>query len=144
MLSSGHGQALVPVHPGQSARVPLIVRITDTAISHRSGNVPALATPRLLALMEEAAVRAIADSIESGQTTVGITAELTHSVATPVGGRIEAEALVTASHGRRVDFTITVTDLATRSEVARATHCRVVVDYKEFVGRLSEPGGKRR
>jgi fluoroacetyl-CoA thioesterase len=126
---------------GLSARVSLTVGRSDTAISHRSGDVPALATPRVLALMEQAAVQAIAGAMEPGQTTVGFTAELTHSAATPVGGRVEAEAKVTAIEGAKVDFEITVTDLATGSEVARASHRRVVVDYDRFIHRLSHPRG---
>jgi predicted thioesterase len=95
----------------------------------------------VLALMEKAAVQAIALSLDSGQTTVGVSAELTHSAATPIGGRVEAEARVTAVNGRQIDFMIKVTDQATGNEVAKGLHRRMVVDYARFVRQLS-PSGK--
>jgi len=131
----------MPIRVGAAARSSLTVGTADTAISLESGDVPALATPRVLALMEKAAVQAIALSLDSGQTTVGVSAELTHSAATPIGGRVEAEARVTAVNGRQIDFMIKVTDQATGNEVAKGLHRRMVVDYARFVRQLS-PSGK--
>ena len=50
-----------------------------------SGDVPVLATPRVVALVEEATVAAIAAALAPGQTTVGTRVELDHLAATPVG-----------------------------------------------------------
>lgn len=127
----------MPVQPGRTARVSLTVGDSDTAIAMGSGSVPALATPRVLALMESAAVAAIAGALDPGQTTVGVSAELTHSAATPIGGHVDAEAEVTAVDGRQLDFAITVVDQATGSKVAEGRHRRIVVDYERFVQRLA-------
>ena len=43
----------------------------DTAAALGSGDVPVLATPRLIAWMEAATVRAVTAFLGRGQTTVG-------------------------------------------------------------------------
>lgn len=133
----------MPVEPGRTARVSLTVGDADTAIAMGSGSVPALATPRVLALMESAAVAAIAEALDPGQTTVGVSAELSHSAPTPIGGQVEAEAKVTAVDGRQLDFAITVVDQATGSKVAEGRHRRIVVDYERFVQRLAAAPAQR-
>jgi fluoroacetyl-CoA thioesterase len=127
------------LEPGLSARVSLIVGTVDTAEAVGSGIVPVLATPRVLALMESAAVRAIADFLELGMTTVGVSAQITHSRPTPVGRTVEAEAMLVAVDGRRLDFEVLVVDRVSGTEVASATHSRVVVDIDSFLRRLDNP-----
>src|SRR5438309_1560002 len=56
---------------GQSAVVTHKVTDDDTAIALCSGDVPVLATPRIVALCEQATCDAFADHLEEGQTTVG-------------------------------------------------------------------------
>ena len=92
--------------------------------------------------MEQAAVDAIAGSLEPGETIVGVSAELSHTQATPVGGHVEAEAQVTAVADRQVDFTITVADQVTGQIIARGRHRRVVVDYERFVQKLAPREGR--
>jgi fluoroacetyl-CoA thioesterase len=65
------------------------VTTADTAAAIGSGDVPVLATPRLIAWMEAATVRAGAAFLERGQTTVGTAIRIEHSRATPVGGSVE-------------------------------------------------------
>jgi fluoroacetyl-CoA thioesterase len=126
----------VKVQVGAHATVSLTVGQADTAISLGSGNVPVLGTPRVLALMEQAAIRAIENALDETQTTVGVSAELTHSVATPVGRLVHATAQVSAVDGRTIDFSVTVSDPLSRQEVSRGSHRRVVVDYSRFMSRL--------
>ena len=122
------------MQPGLAASVELRVGRADTAEALRSGDVPVLGTPRLLALIEEAAVKAVAGHLESGQTTVGVSAELEHLAPTAVGRMVTADARLTAVDGSKLDFVATVSDGA--AEVARATHRRVVVDRERFLTRL--------
>ena len=65
---------------------------TDTAAAMGSGDVPVLATPRLIAWMEAATVRCAAPFLGAGQTTVGIAIRIEHRRATPVGGSVEISA----------------------------------------------------
>jgi fluoroacetyl-CoA thioesterase len=125
------------LRPGVSAQVSLEVSAVDTAEAVGSGNVPALATPRVLALMEMAAVQAVADALEAGTTTVGISAQLSHSRPTPVGRVVDATATLVAVVGRRLDFEVLVVDRVSGAEVATATHSRLVVDTENFLRKLN-------
>ena len=117
------------------AVVELTVGADDTAIAMRSGDVPVLATPRLVALCEEAAIEAAGPPVEEGMTTVGARFEIEHKKPTFLGGRVRAEAhLVSESpDGRRLEFEIEVKD-GDGDVVARGRHSRVRVPRSRFGG----------
>ncbi|MFM8238464.1 MAG: thioesterase family protein [Actinomycetota bacterium] len=125
----------VPPAPGCSASVGLTVSDADTAVAARSGDVPVLATPRVVALAEEAAVAAVVDSLDPGTTTVGYEVQLTHIAPTPVGGRVTADAVLEHIDGRRLAFRVSVSDA--RGLVAAGRVTRVVVIRDRFVERAS-------
>jgi predicted thioesterase len=126
------------VQPGLSARVEHVVSDDDTAIALHSGEVPVLATPRLLALCEEAAYTAVAPELGEGQTSVGMKVQLDHLAPSAVGHRVVAEAVVEKVNGRRVLFTVSVNDDRGLIAVGRVT--RVVVDAEHFVAKASGTG----
>lgn len=122
------------VQIGTSAAVRLVVTDADTAIAHRSGDVAVLATPRLVALLEEAAVAAIANSVEETATSVGVHIAVAHLAATPVGAQVEAAATVSSVTGRRIDF-----DLEAKQGdklLATGSHRRLIVDRAGFMAAL--------
>jgi predicted thioesterase len=110
------------------------VRDDDTAIALGSGSVPVLATPRLVAWLEAAAVAAVDGAIEDGWTTVGTLIDLQHLAPTAVGRHVEAHATVTSFDGRTIEFELSATD--DRTTIATGRHTRVIVDVERFVGRL--------
>jgi fluoroacetyl-CoA thioesterase len=99
---------------GQRASVSAVVADADTAISAGSGDVPVLATPRLLALAEAAAVAAIAPHLPPGMTSVGTSASLEHRRASPVGAEVVVEAELTEVDGRRLMFSFIARESARR------------------------------
>ena len=119
------------VEQGLSAEVELTVGDEDTAIAWRSGDVPVLGTPRVVALCEEAAVAAVADRLGPGETTVGMRVQLDHLTPTGVDGRVRAEATLEKVEGRRLTFTVSVSD--TRGLVAAGRITRVVVLRDRFM-----------
>lgn len=121
----------MPVEPGLTAQIQLVVSGDDTAIALRSGDVEVLATPRVVALCEEATVAALRGSLDSGQTTVGHTVQLDHVAPTRIGGEVRAEATLQKVSGRRLTFTVSVTDA--RGLVAAGIITRVVVDIDRFL-----------
>lgn len=121
----------MPLEPGLSAQVELTVTDGDTAIALRSGSVPVLATPRVIALVEEACVEALAGALEEGQTSVGMSVQLDHVNPTPVGGQVVAEAALDKVNGRRLTFTVKVNDA--RGLIAAGKVTRVVVDTDRFM-----------
>ncbi|MGI5466224.1 thioesterase family protein [Streptomyces sp. CA-132043] len=107
----------------------------DTAVAVGSGDVPVLATPRLIAWMEAATVQAAAPFTGTGQTTVGTAIRIEHMRATRVGGKVE---IVTeppvAPSGRRLTFRVQAVDdsgdLVASGEIDRA-----IVDRERFLSR---------
>src|SRR5579859_4367559 len=89
---------------GLRATVRHVVTEADTAIQAGSGDVPVLATPRLLALAEAACVAAIEPHLPPGMTSVGTAVALEHRRASPVGAEIEVEAELTELSDRRLVF----------------------------------------
>ena len=109
----------------------MVVGEADTAIALRSGDVPVLGTPRVLALVEEASVKAVEGTLPEGQTTVGMRVQLDHLQPTRVGTTVTAEATLEKTEGRRLTFTVAVTDQGGLVAVAKIT--RVVVEVERFL-----------
>ena len=123
----------MPLAPGLTASVTLVVDDADTALALRSGDVPVLGTPRVIALAEEATVAAIAAKLPEGRTTVGYQVQLAHLTPTPVGGTVVAEATLEQVEGRRLTFRVAVNDA--RGLVAAGRITRVVVERARFLER---------
>ena len=119
------------MEPGLSAEIDLTVTEDDTAIALHSGDVPVLGTPRVVALCEEASVAAVANRLQPGETTVGMRVQLDHLAPTKVGGRVRAEATLEKVQGRRLTFTVSVSDA--RGLVAAGKITRVVVVTDRFL-----------
>ncbi len=123
------------LRPGLSATATMVVSDADTARTLRSGDVPVLATPRVVGLAEEATVQAVGDGLDAGQTTVGFRVQLDHLAPTPVGGEVAAEATLETVESRRLTFRVSVTD--GRGLVAAGRITRVVVDRDRFLERTA-------
>jgi len=121
----------VPLETGLSASVDLVVADVDTAIALRTGEVPVLATPRVVALCEEAAVAALDGRLAPNETSVGMRVQLDHLTPTAVGTTVTAEATLERIEGRRLVFTVSVNDR--RGLVAAGKVTRVVVDVQHFL-----------
>jgi fluoroacetyl-CoA thioesterase len=118
---------------GLSAAVDLVVTDADTAIALGSGDVPVLATPRIVALVEEATVAAVAQQLTEGQTTVGTRVELDHHAATLVGATVLAEARLADVDGRLLRFDVLLREGTTVAAQGRVE--RVVVDRERFLAK---------
>jgi fluoroacetyl-CoA thioesterase len=107
----------------------------DTAASVGSGDVPVLATPRLIAWLEAATVQAAAQFTAPGQTTVGTAVRIEHRRATRVGGTVDVIAEPPpAPAGRRLTFQVRAFDDAGQL-VATGEIDRAIVDREQFLGR---------
>ena len=116
---------------GVQGQVELTVGEGDTALAMGSGDVPVLATPRLVALLEQASCLAVVDRLKPGETTVGLRVEVTHLAPTRVGSTVRAEATLDRTEGRRMQFTVSASDEC--GLVAAGKLTRVVVDREAFL-----------
>ena len=90
--------------PGLHASFRYAVTGEDTALALGSGDVPVLATPRVVALVERATCAAVADSLTDDLTTVGTHVSLDHLLPTGVGTTVQVDAVLEAVDGRRLTF----------------------------------------
>ncbi len=132
MTAYGKPMALTP---GLGGSVTLSVEEGDTALALKSGDVPVLGTPRVVALAEEATVEAVADALAPGLTTVGSEVQLTHLAPSPIGAKVTADVVLESIEGRRLVFRVSVTDAHGLVAVGRIT--RVVVKRNRFLERAN-------
>lgn len=111
----------------------------DTALALGSGDVPVLATPRLVAWLEAATCAAVAAAglLGEGATSVGTAVQVQHVRATGVRGTVTATATVAQVQGRAVTLEVAAVD-GTGEVVAHGTVSRVVVDRDRFVAKVPQ------
>ncbi|RLT40784.1 MAG: thioesterase [Chloroflexi bacterium] len=119
--------------PGLTGQANTLVDHTNTAASLGSGLVPVYGTPALIALLELAAVHAVAESLPPGYTSVGTHLDVRHLAATPIGMAVRATATLTQVDGRRLTFAVEAHDEV--EKVGEGTHARVIVEASRFVQR---------
>lgn len=105
-----------------------------TAKAMGSGDLPVLATPAMMALMENAAMTAVAPELPEGSTTVGGHIESSHLKPTPVGAEVKAEATLTKEDGRKLYFTVKA--MQGDTVIGEGTHLRFIVDREKFMSKL--------
>jgi fluoroacetyl-CoA thioesterase len=120
--------------PGLTGETTRVVGSKDTAIAVGSGDLPVLATPILVALMEAAACSALAGHLPERLTSVGSHLDVRHLAPSPIGARVTARASVTEVRGAKVTFEVTAQhDVGGRRvDIGRGTHARVIVDRESF------------
>lgn len=121
----------MPIRTGLTASVELVVGEADTAPAFGSGSVPVLATPRIVALCEQAAFVAVAEHLPEDSTSVGMRVQLDHLAPTMPGATVTAEATLEKVSGRRLIFTVSASD--PRGLIAAGKVTRVVVDVERFL-----------
>jgi fluoroacetyl-CoA thioesterase len=113
----------------------LTVCDSDTALYLGSGDVPVLATPRVVLLAERATVQAVEGHVGAGETTVGYRVQLDHLAPVPVGDEVLAEAVLESVEGRRLTFRVSVKHKDGLVAAGRIT--RVVVERSRFLGKAA-------
>lgn len=116
---------------GLKGEVSSFVEREDTAAEVGSGSLLVYATPCMVALMEGAACDAIADVLPEDKTSVGISLEIAHLSATPVGMDVRAEAEVAAVDGNILTFQVTAFDDA--GKIGEGTHKRAIISSQKFL-----------
>ena len=110
--------------------------VTDdvTAITIGSGDMPVLATPMMMALMENAAMLAVKDFLPEGLTTVGGHIESSHLKPSKTGDVVRAVAEVTKVDGKKIEFKVAA--YSGNTLLGEGIHLRFIVDREKFMSRL--------
>ncbi|MCQ2235594.1 MAG: thioesterase family protein [Bacteroidales bacterium] len=119
---------------GKTYTVTTTVTEKDTALAVGSGTLQVLATPRMIALMEEAAMNCVAEQLADTDTTVGTLMNTTHVKASAIGAEIKVTAELTAVDGRKLSFTVKAHQGDTL--IGEGTHERFVVNIERFMSKL--------
>lgn len=96
---------------------------------------PVFSTPYLVLIMENAALNAIKQYLEPGESAVGTHVDIRHLVATPIGREVTGHAEVIRTEGRRIDFRIWATDGA--EDIGSGTHERTVVSVTRIIEKMA-------
>jgi predicted thioesterase len=128
----------MPMAPGLVGEIEIVVQPSDTADALGNRGVHVLATPRLVALLEQAAIRAVESELPPGSGTVGTRIDVRHLAATPVGMRAVIRATLREVDGRRLVFDIEGHDAAER--IVEGTHERFQIDQAKFLARITAKG----
>ena len=109
----------------------LMVTDAVTAIAVGSGDMPVLATPTMLALMENAVMLAVKDEMPEGYTTVGGHIESSHLKPSKIGEMVKATAEVTKVDGKKIEFKVYA--YSGETLLGKGTHLRFIVEKKKFM-----------
>ena len=110
------------------------VRVENIAKTVGSGDLEVFATPAMAALMENAAMHAVAAELPEGSTTVGSLLEITHSRPSGLGETVSATATLEEVEGRKLTFSVVAND--SKGVIGEGRHIRYIVDCEKFMSKV--------
>lgn len=112
----------------------VVVEKSNCASAVGSGGLEVFATPSMVALMENAAMNAVAPYLPEGSTTVGSEINVAHNRPSGVGAVVTATAELVAVEGRRLQFKVVAEDGG--GAIGEGTHVRYIVDAERFLSKV--------
>jgi len=122
---------LMALEPGMTGEATTTVVYENTAAHVGAGGVEVFATPMMIALMENAAWRAVANGLEEGYVTVGTLVNVRHLAATPLGQQVRATAELVEIDRRRLVFKVEAYDEL--QKIGEGFHERFIVHLERFL-----------
>src|SRR3954468_6402288 len=120
------------------AKGTFTLRVTPAHLANqfKDATLPQVfATPMMITAMENAALNAVRDYLDPGESAVGIGVSIRHLAATPVGHQVIAQAEVTKVDGRRIEFNVSARD--DTEEIGAGTHERMLVELARVNKKLA-------
>ncbi len=120
--------------PGLTGKSEMIVKEED--LVSRLGDVPVgvLSTPRLIQLLEAAAIEAIRDHMSGDRVSLGTEIRIRHLSATPLGMKVTANALLKRVENNKLYFLVDAYD--EKEKVAEGEHERILVSKERFLEKV--------
>lgn len=111
-----------------------VMEVTQDKLAENigSGDMPVLATPAMMALMENAAMLAVAPYLPEGSSTVGGQISSSHLRPTAPGKKVSAEAELVSVEGRKLKFRISAYD-EEGNLLGEGEHLRFIVERERFL-----------
>lgn len=120
---------------GLSFTSNLKVEKQHTALEMGSGDLEVLATPTMVALMENAAMKAVANDLSEEETTVGGMMNTTHIKPSAIGEEVSATAVLVEVEGKKLTFSVEAKD-SKGNVLGQGTHIRFIVNRERFLSKL--------
>ena len=108
--------------------------LVQAIASHNNLSVEVLATPALVAYMENTASRLLDPVLPAPYISVGSFIRLEHLSAATINEPFSCEATITTAEGREVTFSISA--FTSNKELGRAEHKRIVVNREKFLEKV--------
>jgi fluoroacetyl-CoA thioesterase len=129
-----------PFQPGMTHELKVRTQPEDSAQKFYPHLPDVFATPFLAGLMERVSAELINMHLQAGEQSVGISMDLKHMAATPLGMEINVKTEVTAVEGRKLTFRLEAFDEV--EKIGEATHERFVIQADKFNARVAEKAKK--
>jgi predicted thioesterase len=120
---------------GAIGMASLTVRPADTSVAQALNDLPILATPTLINIFEGACTAALAEHLDSGETSITSSLEITSHASVGVGIEIRANATCIEIEGSIYKFNIEVHQGS--KLIASGIIDRKVVDRVSFAARIA-------
>lgn len=125
-----------PIPIGARGEYTLLVEPRHLANSFKDSILPPVfATPYLVLILENAALNAIRQFLEPGESALGTRVDVRHLVATPVGRTVSGHAEVLGTENRRIDFRVWATDGA--EEIGSGIHERTLISVPRLIEKMA-------
>lgn len=121
---------------GIIGRQEVTVDETNSAKTMGSGTLDVFATPAMIALMEKTAWMSVADMLDEGCGTVGISLHVSHDAPTPLGMKVTCESELTAVDGRKLTFEVKAYD--EKGMIGKGTHERFIIQNEKFQSKANQ------
>ncbi len=121
---------------GKKYTSTLVVEEKHLACNVGSGDLRVLATPMMMALMENAAMLCVADELDAESSTVGGQISSSHIKPTGLGHTVTATAELIAVEGRKLKFKISASD--EDGIIGEGEHLRFIIGREKFMSKVTE------
>ncbi len=125
-----------PFQPGMSRELTVVSTHDDSARKFYPNLPDVFATPCLGGLMERVSAELINERVNPGEQSVGISMDLKHSAATPLGMSIRVRTEIIAVEGRKLTFRLEAFDEV--EKIGEAVHERFIINADKFNARVAE------
>jgi fluoroacetyl-CoA thioesterase len=114
----------------------IVVTPEKTATAYGSGKVDVLATPAMIALMEQTAMESVSQLVPEGFITVGTEVSVKHFKATLPGQVVSCNSKLILAEGSKLVFEVAASDDS--GLIGKGTHTRYIVDKQKFIDDLQK------
>ncbi|MFO8235948.1 MAG: thioesterase family protein [Bacteroidales bacterium] len=111
-----------------------VVRYEDTAANYGSGLVEVFATPAMISLMENTALKTVLPYLDEDMNTVGFEVNVKHLKPTPVGQTVTCQAILKEVEGKKLVFDVEAED--EDGIIGKGSHTRYIINTKKFMNQF--------